>query len=460
MKEELRNRLEEFKSETNDERFDWKVMGPQIKKGLATQKKKKRRGMFWLFFGIGLFLLMVLATFGWSKFYLSQENVEVENRLERKNTVIGNKRNIEAKNLKNNTTARTKDKQTDNTKVPAIVNKNHSKSTYLKDSIYQQSVSMDSKIKNQNGSTIKTTKDSSKDWDLAQWPKASSEKGLSIVHLLAKESQSRPGLAFPFIPLIEMDTKALMSNLASEPDSMQFVDMAMHMMVEDETILLPKHNFWSVDITFGTAISSIANTHRSSENRWGGQIAAHVEYHSNGSLVFGSGLQYQNLRFQTTAQFTEDAMLYRPNTIDTIYRYNNDNEFYAFTDSIAGMIITEFGHTNQMSIYSIPIFVGYDWEYRRISFGARVGVNAMLRRQLLGRLVSAEGTIVNVNETSTDIDLGHYLKFNFGFHLSDRWSIQANITQNRASLFDTTSDPAASNHISIFGGSAGLRMLF
>ena len=142
-----------------------------------------------------------------------------------------------------------------------------------------------------------------------------------------------------------------------------------------------------------------------------------------------AGLRYERLTWSSQTTFDRPADLFRPGTVDTIFRNLTTGEERIVTvDTVAGILRTQFRGFGKLTLVSVPLGVGKSWALgnHRPGFWATVGPTFVVGRN--GRF----GDPINGLRSLADDDLfprsswwSAGLAVDYRYHLSPRWWVGA-----------------------------------
>lgn len=112
-----------------------------------------------------------------------------------------------------------------------------------------------------------------------------------------------------------------------------------------------------------------------------------------------AGLSLRQQRYRAYLQREENAKLYRPGTVDTIFRnVFTGEETVVLTDSVGGVRRRTFGHHNRVTTLSIPLLLITEEQWDRFHVGLRGGGRFIIERREVGRTVTRSGEVISLDD--------------------------------------------------------------
>ncbi|MEO0731380.1 MAG: hypothetical protein AAFZ52_00990 [Bacteroidota bacterium] len=179
--------------------------------------------------------------------------------------------------------------------------------------------------------------------------------------------------------------------------------------------------------------------------------------------LLSTGVDLRNYRFRTAFENVDtNARLYRPGTVDTIFRnLVTGEERTVFTDTIPGVRVRKFGNDNTVTEIGFSLLLGRRWITGKHSFGLAVGPR-------MGLVVAREGkTVVGTNEVQplrTSPQFGKNLRWSgrlevaYDYHLTSSVALSA-IVGGETAFTDWAASPVFRQRTNMLGGQLGLRFL-
>ncbi|MEM9259757.1 MAG: hypothetical protein AAGA62_08930, partial [Bacteroidota bacterium] len=161
----------------------------------------------------------------------------------------------------------------------------------------------------------------------------------------------------------------------------------------------------SVALAFGAAAfqsgyEGAAPWLRGERNELSPELSLRYERPVLGQWFFSTGVDLRTYRFRTAFEnVDENARLYRPGTVDTIFRnLTTGEERIVYTDTVPGTIIRRFGNDNTVTEIGMPILLGRRWQLGNHGFSLAAGprLGMILTRQ--GRTVAGENVVVDLED--------------------------------------------------------------
>lgn len=145
------------------------------------------------------------------------------------------------------------------------------------------------------------------------------------------------------------------------------------------------------------------------------------------------GIGLTSRRFVRGSQLnsTEELDLFRPGTVDTIFRnIDTGAERIVTTDTIAGLRTTAFTGYSRITLLTLPISIGWHTPALGGDLGWEVGLAPGLTLNKSGRVLTNNGEIVSTTDQSNWQDrwyLGLDVGINYGYAINSRISLQSSI---------------------------------
>ncbi|MEM1357732.1 MAG: hypothetical protein AAGF89_06015 [Bacteroidota bacterium] len=176
-----------------------------------------------------------------------------------------------------------------------------------------------------------------------------------------------------------------------------------------------------------------------------------------------TGIDLRNYRFRTAFENVDpDARLYRPGTIDTIFRnLTTGEERTVFTDTVPGTVIRRFGNDNVVTEIGIPLLIAYRWASKKHALSLAIGPR-------LGLVVTREGRSLTgtneVRELSEVPQFGNNLRWSgrleavYDYRITSSISLLAKVG-GEAAFSNWSSSLDLKQRPKLVGGQLGLRFL-
>jgi len=173
-----------------------------------------------------------------------------------------------------------------------------------------------------------------------------------------------------------------------------------------------------------------------------------------------AGIDGRQYRFRTAFESRdENARLYRPGTVDTIFRnITTGEERVVLTDTIAGTRIRRFGHDNTVTELGLSLMLGRRWQFGRHGFQLSAGPR-------LGFVIGRNGrTTIQLHQVSDlaeapqygqDLRISGRLEADYRFNINQRWSFLAQFGVE-SSLSNWASGSSLQQKPTLLSGSLGI----
>lgn len=157
----------------------------------------------------------------------------------------------------------------------------------------------------------------------------------------------------------------------------------------------------SVYLYSGIELSNIADQYQNASALLGSSIEAGINIPLRNNFFLSTGLRYQQHRFQTEFIQSEAIQIFRPESIDTIFNYGSDYQVLVFTDFVDGVGTRSFGYTNTINTLSLPVEIGYSFNFGKIKVAPQLGLALMLNQQSTLRTANEFFDIESVDATDS-----------------------------------------------------------
>ena len=157
----------------------------------------------------------------------------------------------------------------------------------------------------------------------------------------------------------------------------------------------------SVYLYSGIELSNIADQYQNASALLGSSIEAGINIPLRNNFFLSTGLRYQQHRFQTDFIQSEAIQIFRPESIDTIFNYGSDYQVLVFTDFVDGVGTRSFGYTNTINTLSLPVEIGYSFNFGKIKVAPQLGLALMLNQQSTLRTANEFFDIESVDATDS-----------------------------------------------------------
>ncbi|MEL7161641.1 MAG: hypothetical protein AAFN92_12855, partial [Bacteroidota bacterium] len=176
-----------------------------------------------------------------------------------------------------------------------------------------------------------------------------------------------------------------------------------------------------------------------------------------------TGVDLRNYRFRTAFENVDtDARLFRPGTVDTIFRNRvTGEERTVFTDTIPGIRTRNFGNDNNVTEIGLPLLLGRRWTTGKHAFSLAAGPR-------VGLVVSRTGkTVIGTNEVSPvsaapqfgkSLRWSGRLEVTYAYRFTSSVSLLAGVG-GEAAFTDWATSPVFRQRPRIVTGQLGLRFL-
>ncbi|MEL6355984.1 MAG: hypothetical protein AAFQ37_03525, partial [Bacteroidota bacterium] len=162
-----------------------------------------------------------------------------------------------------------------------------------------------------------------------------------------------------------------------------------------------------------------------------GQTQLQLSINTSNNWHVGVGARLGRYVWRSELNSNEPTNLYRPGTIDTIFRNTVDGtERIVTTDSIPGVVNIQFRGYGKVTTLDLPITLGKNWPLLGGQFGAYLGVAPTFVLERRGNTVVEHEEIAPVAESGF-FDPPFYLqlvgRLRYAYSLSKRLSIYSSI---------------------------------
>ncbi len=175
-----------------------------------------------------------------------------------------------------------------------------------------------------------------------------------------------------------------------------------------------------------------------------------------------TGIAYRRYNFRSAFNTTDtDIDLYRPGTVDTIFRnVITGEERVVTTDTLSGTRIRRFGNDNVITEASVPFLIGRRFGQNGTTFGIAAGMRVGYVAGRSGRVAVSRDQVVSLNETpfySNDFRLHSRLEFAVDQSFGKRVGLIARLG-GELSLLDWHGSAVAGRRPLAADASVGLRL--
>ncbi len=174
----------------------------------------------------------------------------------------------------------------------------------------------------------------------------------------------------------------------------------------------------------------------------------------------GAGIDGRYYRFRTAFEnLDENARLYRPGTVDTIFRnVSTGEERIVFTDTIPGTRLRKFGNDNSISELGLSLVLSRRWQFGRhgflLSAGPRVGL-VIGREGRTTNQLNQVSDLVDAPQYGKDLRISGRLEAGYSFDINHRWSFMAQLGAE-SSLSNWASGTTLTQRPTLLSGSLGI----
>lgn len=124
-----------------------------------------------------------------------------------------------------------------------------------------------------------------------------------------------------------------------------------------------------------------------------------VKYLVNDYWFISAGISVSRSSFRTEFVQRNNVILYKPNTVDTIFQYSTGESNIVYRDSIMGIRTRSFGHSSRQTNYGIPLHFGYDFTKGSTVFTPELGALLSLSQRINARSVDNDFQYKDYNES-------------------------------------------------------------
>lgn len=166
----------------------------------------------------------------------------------------------------------------------------------------------------------------------------------------------------------------------------------------------------------GSSLPQLEGQYAYAEGRLGLSTEVGLRYRWHRNFYGTVGIAYSKDRVQTAFTRRTPVRLYRPGTVDTIYRYSTGQEEVITTDSVPGLEIQTFRHTSSFQQLSFPVQLGYAQSWKRLAIQAEIGLLPVLWQAARGVVTNADYELRDL-PGADGVELRLHYRFALGFEV-------------------------------------------
>ncbi|MEM8524772.1 MAG: outer membrane beta-barrel protein [Bacteroidota bacterium] len=210
--------------------------------------------------------------------------------------------------------------------------------------------------------------------------------------------------------------------------------------LEESPIVISKNKQWELRILAGSNQLFVTKNNLTTQHLepiWGWQAGLEVQRKWKENWRIKIGLQYEQIwtRFRFTNE--REALLYRPNSVDTVFQNTFTGEQTIIrTDSVAGIIRQNVQQYNRFVNLQLPVMLGYQIMAQRWQLAVFGGINVGFQQQSNGLFTIDEQEVINLEEESvyrSGVQIRIPIKLELAYQMSEDWRLLAT-TQIEKSL--------------------------
>ncbi|MEL6140210.1 MAG: hypothetical protein AAFU67_01160, partial [Bacteroidota bacterium] len=195
-----------------------------------------------------------------------------------------------------------------------------------------------------------------------------------------------------------------------------------------------------------------------------GQTQLQLSINTSNNWHIGVGARLGRYVWRSELNSNEPTNLYRPGTIDTIFRNTVDGtERIVTTDSIPGVVNIQFRGYGKVTTLDLPITLGKNWPLLGGQFGAYLGVAPTFVLERRGNTVVEHEEIAPVAESGF-FDPPFYLqlvgRLRYAYSLSKRLSIYSSIELGHSTSPLITNNNNKDYRLTRYQGGLGISFQF
>lgn len=280
-------------------------------------------------------------------------------------------------------------------------------------------------------------------WQRANAPKENAESLMATLPLKEREpSPAEPAMEFPATTTPESTNTPKKLYLVDGLPTLKFEPLTVaeslpHLTVErkeesEESKRSATLSFQLGGVSFASRYSEEATWLQDENNELSPEISLRYTRPLGKKLFVSTGIELRNYRFRTAfEQVDNNARIYQPGTVDTIFRnLTTGEDRVVTTDTVGGIRSLRFGNDNTVTEIGLPLLIGRKWNLGRHDFSLAAGPRVGLIVARDGRTVIESNQVTDLGtapQFSKNLNFAGRLEVGYGFQLTPTISLLSNV---------------------------------